>query len=211
MIKVLIVDDHKLIRKGIIMMLDTFEDIKVVGEASEGSEAIRLSFQLNPDVIFMDISMPNGLDGFQTAKEIRQQLTHVRIIFLTMHEEEAYIKKALHLGVSGYLPKKRQKNNLYESIQQVMKGQLYYKTEFPDHLIELWKDSQKKKGALTERELEVLRFLVLGFTYIEIGGKMSISPKTIENHKANMMSKLEITHRYELIQYGLRNQFEIQF
>ena len=210
MIKVLVVDDHTLIRTGMSLLLGSFGDIKVVGEAADGAEALRQTYQLEPDVVFLDISMPNGLDGFQIAQEIGQQLPAVKIIFLTMHEEEAYVKKALDLGVAGYLPKKSNTHNLHKAIHDVMLGKLYYQTNFSDKLIKSWVNNSNKKGALTPRELEILRLFVLGFTNVEIADKISIAPKTVENHRANMMKKLDMSRRHELIQYGLRNQFDMK-
>lgn len=206
---VLLVDDHILIRKGIALLLEHYDDITVVGEASDGEEAIQLAYQLEPHVILMDISIPGGLDGFTAAKEIKKQLPHVRIIFLTMHNEIAYIQRAIELEADGYILKNSQGGIMYEAIYSVYHQKRYFNVGLPEEQLEkLFKQKGTKKGdVLSVREQEVLRLTVLGYTNVQIAEKLFISAKTVENHKANMMQKLELSSKAELIQYGITNGY----
>ncbi len=122
MIKILLVDDHVLIRKGIALLLGNYSDMTVVGEASDGEEAIQLAYQTEPNVILMDISIPNGLDGFTATKEIKKNLPDTKIIMLTMHNEIAYIQQAMEVGADGYILKNSQGGEMYEAIQSVYTG-----------------------------------------------------------------------------------------
>lgn len=212
MIRVMIMDDHALIRKGIILLLEQYKDVEVVGEAEEGGTAIQLASQMLPDVILMDISIPNGLDGFTVAKEIIRSLPSVKIIMLTMHEEIGHIQEAIETGAHGYLLKNSQGGELYEAINAVRNGEMYYKVGISEKQLEklFEQKGKEKKGLLTEREQAVVELTVLGYSNIEIGQKLYISSKTVENHKSNIMQKLELKNRSELIQYGLRNRYSGQ-
>lgn len=209
MMNILLVDDHVLIRKGIALLLEHYDDIKVVGEASDGEEAIQLAYQLEPHVILMDISIPGGLDGFTAAKEIKKQLPHVRIIFLTMHNEVAYIQRAIELEADGYILKNSQGGIMYEAIHSVYHDKRYFQVGLPEEQLDkLFKQKGKKKGdVLSTREQEVLRLTILGYTNVQIAEKLFISAKTVENHKANSMQKLELSSKAELIQYGITNGY----
>lgn len=209
MIKVIVVDDHVLIRKGIILLLENYRDIQVVGEAGDGEEAIQLAVQTQPDVVLMDISIPNGLDGFTATQEIMKQVSHVKIILLTMHNEIVYIQKGIEVNAHGYLLKNSQGNELYDAIKSVHNGKQYYSVGLPEEQLEkLFKQKGKEKGELlTVREQEIVRLTILGFTNVQIGKKLFISSKTVENHKANIMQKLELKDKSELIQYGLANKY----
>ncbi|WP_017755105.1 response regulator transcription factor [Calidifontibacillus oryziterrae] len=212
MIKVLLVDDHALIRKGIRMLIETFPNISFQGEADEGEEAISLAHRLKPDVILMDLSMPNGLDGFSATKEIREQLQSTKIIILTMYDEEAYVKKAIEVQAHGYLLKKSQGRDLSEAITTVHNGKPYYKTSIPAEQIKKWwtqKDLTSKvhNSILTDREKEIVRLTMLGFSNKEMSIKLHISPKTVENHKARIMQKLNLSNKHELIKYGINNKY----
>lgn len=208
MIRVLIVDDHILIRKGIMLLLETYEEIEVVAEAGDGEEAIRMSAKHEPDVILMDLSMPNGIDGFTATKEITKQYPDVKIIILTMHDEEAYIQKAIQLHAHGYILKKSQGGELFEAIQSVYHGKRYYKTGIPQEQIDkMYKKRERKVSILTVREEEIVRLTVLGYSNLQIAEKLSISHKTVENHKTNIMQKLHLKNKQEFIQYGIQNHY----
>ncbi|MBB6177013.1 DNA-binding NarL/FixJ family response regulator [Anoxybacillus tengchongensis] len=203
--KVLIVDDHDLIRKGIRLLLEGFPDVEVVGEASNGCDAITLALKHHPDVILLDLSMPTGLDGFTTAKTIMDELEDVKIIVLTMHDEEIYVQKAIQYNIHGYLLKNSQTNDLYEALQVVYGGKRFYRTHIPDeHLAKMFAEKEPK-SPLTNREREIVRLTFLGYTNNQIANKLKISPKTVENHKTNIMQKLGIKEKHELIQYALKN------
>lgn len=212
MIKVMLVDDHALIRKGLRLLLETFPHTKFLGEADDGEEAVALAHRLQPDIILMDLSMPNGLDGFSATKEIREQLVSTKIIFLTMYDEEAYVKKAIEVQAHGYLLKKSQGGDLAEAITSVHNGQYFYKTSIPDEQIRKWltdknKNNKVDRSVLTDREKEIVRLTMLGYSNKEISMKLHISPKTVENHKSRVMQKLNITNKHELIKYGINNKY----
>ncbi|WP_121614527.1 response regulator [Mesobacillus foraminis] len=208
--KVMVVDDHDLIRKGIILLLERYTDIEVTADAGDGHEALRLAMQTEPDVVLMDISMPDGLDGFTTTKQLLQQQPHIKVVLLTMHDEEAYIRKAVQSGAPGYILKKSEGSELYEAIYQVYHGDRYYRTDLSDEQIDkMMKEKEKPASAssLTMREQEVLRLTVLGYTNKEIAERLYISAKTVENHKANIMNKLGLKQKHEMIQFGIKNYF----
>ncbi len=208
MIKVLVVDDHVLIRKGIRLILETYPDIEVVKEAGDGEEAVRLTMKYEPDVVLMDLSMPNGIDGFTATKEIMQQHPKTKILVLTMYDEEVYIQKAVQLNAHGYMLKNSQGGELHEGIQAVYQGNRYYQTGIPQEQIKkMFQKRQRKVSILTVREQEVVRLTVLGFSNLQIAEKLSISHKTVENHKANIMQKLGLKSKQELIQYGIQNHY----
>ncbi|KHF27629.1 response regulator transcription factor [Anoxybacillus sp. EFIL] len=203
--KVLIVDDHDLIRKGIRLLLEGFSDVEVVGEASNGCDAITLALKHRPDVILLDLSMPTGLDGFTTAKTIMDELEDVKIIVLTMHDEEIYVQKAIQYNIHGYLLKNSQTNDLHEALQTVYYGKRFYRTHIPEERLEKMFAEKEPKSPLTNREREIVRLTFLGYTNNQIANKLKISPKTVENHKTNIMQKLGIKEKHELIQYALKN------
>ncbi|MBA2879319.1 DNA-binding NarL/FixJ family response regulator [Anoxybacillus kamchatkensis] len=203
--KVLIVDDHDLIRKGIRLLLEGFSDVEVVGEASNGCDAITLALKHRPDVILLDLSMPTGLDGFTTAKTIMDELEDVKIIVLTMHDEEIYVQKAIQYNIHGYLLKNSQTNDLHEALQAVYHGKRFYRTHIPEERLEKMFAEKEPKSPLTNREREIVRLTFLGYTNNQIANKLKISPKTVENHKTNIMQKLGIKEKHELIQYALKN------
>ncbi|WP_041637718.1 response regulator [Anoxybacillus flavithermus] len=203
--KVLIVDDHDLIRKGIRLLLEGFSDVEVVGEASNGCDAITLALKYHPDVILLDLSMPTGLDGFTTAKTIMDELEDVKIIVLTMHDEEIYVQKAIQYNIHGYLLKNSQTNDLHEALQAVYHGKRFYRTHIPEERLEKMFAEKEPRSPLTNREREIVRLTFLGYTNNQIANKLKISPKTVENHKTNIMQKLGIKEKHELIQYALKN------
>lgn len=209
MINVLLVDDHVLIRKGIALLLGNCPDITVVGEASGGEEAIQLAYQTEPHVILMDISIPNGLDGVTATKEIKKNLPDTKIVMLTMHNEVAYIQQAIEVGADGYILKNSQGGEMYEAIHSVYTGHLYYEVGLPKEQVEkLFKKKGKNNtDVLSTREQEIVRLTILGFTNAQIAEKLFISAKTVENHKANIMQKLDLKSKAQLIQYGITNRY----
>lgn len=205
----MVVDDHDLIRKGLIMLLESYPDITIVGEAGDGESGILVAIRENPDVILMDISMPKGLDGFTATQEILKQVAGIKIILLTMHDEEIYIQKAVEINAHGYILKRSKGSELYEAILAVHRGERYYRVGLPEEQItKLFLGKKKDHGSiLTSREQEMVRFIILGYTNKQISEKLLISPKTVENHKANIMKKLNLKNKSDLIQYGLHNDY----
>lgn len=202
-------DDHILIRKGLVLLLESYPDIAIIGEASEGEEAIRKALKEEPDVILMDISMPNGIDGIVATQEILKYSKGIKVILLSMHDEEGYIQEAIEIEANGYILKNSQGGELHRAIQQVHKGEKYYQVGLPAEQIKKLFENRGKKQAsvLTLREQEVLRLVVYGYTNKQVSEKLSISPKTVENHKANIMTKLELKQKSELIQYAIANHY----
>lgn len=210
MIRVLLVDDHTMVRKGLSMLLAAYPDIEVVGEAEEGNEAVLMAQTLQPDVILMDLSMPNGLDGLIAGKKIRALLPQVKIIALTMHDEEVFIQQAIKLGAIGYILKNSQSDVLVTAIYEVSKGRPYFRTSVSEAKIHQWlntKGDEPMPSVLTDREKEIVRLTVLGFANKEIAEKLRISNKTVENHKTNIMTKLNFTTKHDLIQFAIRNGY----
>ncbi|SES33628.1 response regulator [Salipaludibacillus aurantiacus] len=206
MTKVLVVDDHSLIRRGIVMLLEAYDDLKVVGEASDGEEAMQLAAIEQPDVMLLDISMPEGLDGLTTAERMKKEFPDIKIIFLSMHDEEAYIKKAAELQAEGFILKKSDRSDMHDAIKQVISGKRYYKVGLSDEqLNRLFQSRGKRFSILSMREKEIVRLSVLGYTNKQIAERLIISPKTVETHKTNIMNKLALKNKSELIQYGIKN------
>ena len=209
MIRVLLVDDHTMIRKGLRVLLEGYPEIKIVGESQNGNEAIVKTNQLEPDVVLMDLSMPNGLDGFTASKEIRKQNPSVKIVILTMHDEEIFVQQAIAAGAHGYILKNSHGELLFQAILEVYQGKHFYKTSVSQDIIGNWLKSESKDlpSVLTVREKEIVRLIVLGYANKEIADKLSISVKTVENHKANIMQKLQLDTKHELIQYAIKNKY----
>ncbi|RNB91439.1 DNA-binding response regulator [Brevibacillus fluminis] len=218
MIRVLLVDDHTMVRKGIRMLLQAYPDVEIIGESHDGNDAILKAAQLLPDVVLMDLSMPGGLDGFRASREIHKQLPKSRIVILTMFDEEIYIQQAVQVGAYGYILKNSHGELLIEAIRNVQQGKRFYKTSIADEKIRQWMGQQEQASIanqrsrvlgsiLTDRETEIVRLIALGYANKEVADKLMISVKTVENHKTNIMQKLEITTKRELIQFALRNHF----
>lgn len=209
-IQIMLVDDHALLRSGLKLLLQKKPSFKVVGEAADGIEALRLYEDLRPHLLILDISLPR-LDGIQVLKEIKLRHKEAKVIVLTMHEDEDYITSIMHAGASGYIPKAAVDEELYTAIDSVMNGYMYLrpketKTLFSSMLKHASKeaDSQNPYVILSPREREVLRFLVRGYSLAETAKALTISIKTVDTHKTRMMNKLNISKKNELIEYALK-------
>ncbi|MCM3140861.1 response regulator transcription factor [Brevibacillus sp. MER 51] len=209
MIRVLLVDDHTMIRKGLRVLLESYSQIKIVGESQTGNDAILKTNELKPDVVLMDLSLPNGLDGFTASNEIRKSNSFAKIVILTMHDEEIFVQKAITIGAHGYILKNSHGELLYQAIVEVYRGKRFYKTSVSQEIINLWLKSDAKTipSVLTLREKELVRLIVLGYTNKEIADKLLISVKTVENHKTNIMQKLGLDSKHQLIQYAIKNRY----
>ncbi|ASJ53736.1 DNA-binding response regulator [Brevibacillus formosus] len=209
MIRVLLVDDHTMIRKGLRVLLESYSQIKIVGESHTGNDAILKANQLEPDVVLMDLSLPNGVDGFTASNEIRKSNPFVKIVILTMHDEEIFVQKAITVGADGYILKNSHGELLFQAIVEVYKGKRFYKTSVSQEIINLWLKSDAKTlpSVLTLREKELVRLIVLGYTNKEMADKLLISVKTVENHKTNIMQKLGLDSKHQLIQYAIKNKY----
>ena len=208
-IKVLIADDHKLFRQGLISLMRTREDlVEVVGEAASGVEAIQLTAQLHPDVVLMDIYMPE-MDGLQAAKEIRSRFPHVAIVMLTSSERDGHLYEAVQIGVSGYLLKSLDATELFDLLTGVVKGETAMTRTLASKLLKAvanrLADDEKGEQALTERELYVLRRVASGATNSEIADKLSISINTVKSHLKNILGKLQLENRTQAATYALKH------
>lgn len=203
-IKVLIVDDHPLVRIGIRTQLEKTTDIEVVGEAGNGHEALQLARELMPDVILLDVGLP-GLSGFEVVQKLVQEETPVRVLVLSAHDDIHYIQGLLKLGVAGYLVKDEMMSTILEAIRSVARGEQGWISRRVAAQLSQWQRRENEKvGKLSQRELEVLEALVNGKTNQEIGLLLGISEKTIEKHLDGIFVKLGVSSRVEAAVYATR-------
>ncbi|MBI4493857.1 MAG: response regulator transcription factor [Chloroflexi bacterium] len=208
-IRILVADDHTLIRRGIVGLLNAQEDMEVVGEAGGGQETLHLAGQTQPDVVLMDIGMPDG-NGLDTTRAIKKQFASVQVLVLTMHDREDYLFQALRVGAAGYILKGADVQDLLAGLRAVARGEVYLyptvtKKLLADYLrrVESGEDGTSF-DALTDREREVLRLIAQGKTSAEIAQALYISPHTVQTHRDHIMEKLNLHRKAELIKYALR-------
>jgi DNA-binding NarL/FixJ family response regulator len=209
----MLVDDHQIIRDGIKQLLTNESDIKVVAEASNVKEALKHLDTIRPNIVMTDLSMPNG-SGFDFIKSVTATHTDIKVVVLSMHVEEAYIRKAIELGVSGYMPKDISKFELVEAIQTVARGEMYFsstvsKVMMNNMVKKVRKNEQAAQATakLTQREKEIVKLILDGMSSPEIAEKLFISHRTVENHRANIMNKLKVRNTIELVKKVLENEF----
>ncbi len=204
-IRVLLVDDHAIMRDGISALLDLQDDIEIVGEASEGKEAIEKARELVPDVVVMDISMPE-MDGLEATRRIKKKDPTVKVLVLTQHDDREYILSTIKSGSDGYLPKRALGSELVAAIRAIHQGHSFLYPSATGALIEDYRRQVEKEpyDRLTEREREVFRLIADGHTSREIVDMLFISLKTVHNHRAKIMEKLNIHNRSELIKFAIR-------
>lgn len=207
---ILLVDDHAVVRSGLKMLLNEVDGVEVVGEASEGEEAIKKVEELQPHLVLMDLSMPHGRDGLSATIEIKRRWPETQILILTMHDDEEYLFRVIQAGASGCILKSALHHELVQAIKIVAEGSAYLYPTATKRLMEDYLD-RIKNGAdrdtyslLTEREKEVLTLIAKGFSNKEIAEKLVLSVKTIENHKSHIMEKLKLKTRPELVEYALK-------
>lgn len=213
-IKILIVDDHLLIRSGVRSLLKDVPDIEVVAEAEGGNEAIQKNSEFHPDVILMDISMPD-ISGIEAADAIRVESPGTGVLVLTMYENEEYIFKALKSGAAGILNKNVSKEEMITAIKTVAAGKKYFGNSISQIMIQNYMEKfdednsgeEKQKVILTRREKEVLKALAKGLSNIEIGEELKISPRTVDTHKTNLMQKLNLKSTSALARFAYENGY----
>ncbi len=208
-IRLLLVDDHAVVRSGLRMLLENEADVEIVGEAGTAQEALQAVERLQPDVVLMDIGLPD-LSGIEAARRIKAQRPATAVVALTIHEDKEYFFKMLDAGASGYVPKRAAPEELLTAIRAAAHGEVYL---YPSMAKLLVKDYLAQEGparpsrtldGLTEREQEVLAHLADGATNVEIAETLGISPKTVARHRENIMRKLNLHSRTELVKYAIR-------
>jgi len=206
-IRVLIVDDHPVVREGLRAALSQQPDIEIVGEASDGNEAIKLAQSLEPDVVIMDITMPN-MNGFTATRRIREEMHGVRILGLTIHQSEEYLIEFIRAGASGYVPKRAGVRDLLTAIRSVASGEAFLypsvATAAMLDYVQRGQSADANPDRLTAREWEVLRLVAQGHSNQDIANSIHRSIKTVQAHRANLMKKLGLHDRTELVRYAIR-------
>lgn len=207
--KLLLVDDHAVVRSGLRMLLDGQADVEIVGEAGTASEAINAVATLKPDVVLMDIGLPD-MSGIDATQEVKRLWPQVAVVALTIHEDQEYFFKMLEAGASGYVPKRAAPEELITAIQVAASGEVYLYPSLAKLLVKDYlkyepeESNEQNLGDLTAREQEVLTLLADGDSNAEIADNLSISPKTVSRHRENIMRKLNLHSRTELVKYAIR-------
>ncbi len=207
-IRVLIAEDHKTVRTGLKIIINAETDMKVIGEAGDGREAIRLAQELQPDILVMDISMPQ-LNGLVSAAKLKRIAPAIKILTLTRHSDKAYLQELVHAGISGYVLKQSEFDEMVRAIRVVAGGGKYLDPAISGNLFRLLGGNQSKQRGevrgelLSDREEEVLRLIARGYSNKEVAEQLEISIKTIETQKANALRKLNISGRNEIVNYAI--------
>jgi NarL family two-component system response regulator LiaR len=207
-IRVLVVDDHTIVRDGISALLALSGDMEVVGEAANGSEALQMVKQTQPDVVVMDIAMPI-MGGLEATRRIRKESPRTRVLILTQYDDKEYVFPLLEAGASGFISKVAASVDLTSGIRSVYQGDAFLSPSIAKLLIEGYQGGNRQTGhepyeQLTDRERDVLKLVAEGFTTREIADLLKVTPKTVEGHKTNLMAKLDIHNRIDLVKYALR-------
>jgi DNA-binding NarL/FixJ family response regulator len=207
-VKILLADDHPIVRRGLRILLQAEPGFVVVGEGSDGIEALQLVERYKPEVLVVDLMMP-GLNGLEVLRQCSQLSSHTRVIVLSMHSDEAYVLAALKRGAQGYVLKDSSSNDVIFAVREVVAGRRYLSPPLSERAIDAYLQRGREAGndpyeALSSREREVLHLAAEGRTNREIAEALSISPRTVDAHRANMMHKLDLHHQTELVLYALR-------
>ncbi len=205
-IRILLADDHLVLRDGLRVLLEGEPDLCVIGEASTGQDAVELARRLAPDIILMDLGMP-GLSGLDAIRAIRAQRTEARIVVLSMHAGREIVMQAIQAGCDGYVPKSAAHTSLLQAIRTVHAGQRFLDpaatTTVLDELVDQHREAQLI-NVLSDREREIVRMTALGYTSREIGEQLALSPKTVDTYRQRATEKLGLEHRSELVRFALR-------
>jgi DNA-binding NarL/FixJ family response regulator len=211
-IRLLVVDDHPVVRAGLRTLLGAQADMEVVGEAEDGETAVRRAVELAPDIVVMDITM-GDVSGIQATRQIRQRLPEAKVLVLTMHDNEEYLRQMLEAGATGYVLKQAVDSELAVAIRAVRRGEVYLYSSFTKVLLgdlageDEGVDEEGRGGyeRLSQREQEVLRQVALGYTNQQIADQLYLSVKTVETYRARVMTKLNLESRAALVRYALRH------
>lgn len=210
-IKCLLVDDHTLFREGLRRVLESESDIRVAGEAASAMEAIDKVRELSPDVVLMDIGMP-GMSSFEAARQIEKSAPGTKLIFLTMYEDEEYLLQCLEVGAAGYMLKDAPAPKLISAVRDVYQGRKYLSPQVIEKLVEDYRSRSQggqtvaRSSTLTPREREVIKMIAEGNSVKEIAGLLRLSVKTVEAHKFNLMRKLNIHNKAQLVTYAIQKK-----
>ena len=210
-IRVLLADDHTLFRQGIRNLLSTEADLQVIGEVANAGDAIQKAAELRPDVVLMDIGMP-GFSSFEATRQIKRERPETKVLFLTMYDDEDYLVEGMEVGGNGYVLKDCPAAQLLSAIRDVQRGGSYLSPRMLSQLVDDFRSRVKgatrlpRFATLTSREKEVLKMLAEGQSVKEIAGVLSLSVKTVEAHKFNLMRKLDIHNKAQLVQYAIQKK-----
>jgi two-component system response regulator NreC len=208
-IRVVVADDHPVVRTGLRTVLAGQTDLEVVGEAADGEEVMKRAAELRPDIVLLDLNMPKG-GGVGCVRRLREAGTGARVLVLSMHDDPAVVRETLQAGASGYLVKQAVDTELVLALRAVKRGEIYLHSSLTHALIEdaqgrlpAGAEGQSRYDLLSKREKEVFQWLVRGYTNQQIADRLSLSPKTIETHRAHLLEKLALRSRAELVQFAL--------
>ena len=205
MLQILVADDHGIVRAGIRMLIEQQEGMTVVAEAEDGVEAVEKVIERRPDVAILDVSMPR-MTGLQAAREIKAHSPNTRVLMLSMHDDERYSFDALKAGASGYVLKRAADTDLIGAVRTVADGRAFLSDDAQRTLMDEWLEGGRPEpdDPLTPRELEVVKLIAEAFTNRQIAETLKLSEKTVESHRANVLSKLAMRDRVELVRYAIR-------
>lgn len=206
-VRVLLVDDHPIVRDGLKGVLNNHPEFIVVGEAGDGLEVLPLVGELQPDVVVLDLMLP-GLGGIEVARQIRKANTNTQIVILSMHAAEAYVLEALAAGANAYVLKKSVSTELIDAITATLQGERYLGVDISETLLDTYRqlseeDSPDPYASLTPRERQIMHLVIEGLTNRQIAARLKISPRTAEMHRANLMRKLNLSSTVELVRFAL--------
>jgi DNA-binding NarL/FixJ family response regulator len=205
--RVFLADDHAIMREGLRLLINMQPDMEVVGEAGNGRAACQQVRELRPDIVVMDLSMPE-MDGMQATEAIKGSCPEVKILILTVHEDEDYLRLLLKKGASGYLIKSAVADDLARAIRRIMEGGLYLDPSLTERLVQssmgITAEHPRQESELSEREAEVMRLIAWGHTNVEIAEQLHLSVRTVETYKARIMEKLHFNSRTDIVRYALR-------
>lgn len=207
-IKVLIADDHVMVRQGFMVLLNAQPDIEVIGEAADGNEMVELTETLHPDVVLADISMPN-LNGIEATKLIHQRNPEMPVVMITVHTSSSYVVRALRSGARGYVVKNDDFQHVIQAIKAVILGQRYLSTQVSEQIIDAVVTGTSQEFNMDERisirEREILQLIAEGNSNSQIAKKLVISARTVETHRTNIMRKLELTSQIDILRYAIQH------
>ncbi len=209
-IRILIADDHTIVRSGLHLLLESEPDIEVVGEATDGVEAIKLAEELQPDIVLMDIGMPE-VNGIEATRRIKSEYPDMVVLILTMHRSDEYFFQVLEAGASGYVLKGAETADLLGAVRSVARGDVFLYPSVARQLVRQYLnqvDADPPGGPkLTQREREILKLIAEGYSTKDIADQLVVSPSTVHSHRTNLMQKLNLSKRHELVQYAREHGF----